>query len=389
MEYDLLVLSQEWDGLPFSCKHLVRHFLPSTTVLWAQILGLRSPGLSSYDLRRAMGKIRGWLMPRRPTVGSTNLHILDPFQVPYIHLPLVRAFNRRSITSAVRKFYRGRPLRPRVVLTTWPFVGDIVGSLGENLSIYYRVDDYSEFPGVRKDFLRRAERELVSKVDLVVASSRKLMEMSSPGKPVMYLPHGVDCDHFCPQATSTGSHPCIERVPAPRIGFFGLLSAWIDLDLIADMARIHPDWSIVLLGPSQISASALPQMPNIHYLGRVSYEELPGYARHFQAAIIPFKVGRLAEAVNPLKLLEYLSLGLPVVSTPLPEVQRFRDHVLIASGSVHFAEAVAQSLASDSPDSRRKRRNAALAHSWQSRSLELKRWIDDEFERRIAVSQTA
>jgi hypothetical protein len=83
--------------------------------------------------------------------------------------------------------------KPKILITTWPFMANLVGSFGELLSIYYRVDDYSEFPGVRRETMGRLEKELIGKVDMVISGA--VRDIDIPGKPTYYLPHGVDFDH--------------------------------------------------------------------------------------------------------------------------------------------------------------------------------------------------
>ena len=86
-----------------------------------------------------------------------------------------------------------------------------------------------------------------------------------------------------------------------------------------------------LIGKLGVDCSRLKGLPNVHLLGPHPYESLAGFAKGFTAAILPFKVNRLTQNVNPIKLREYLAAGLPVVSTALPEVQPSRT----ASGCVH------------------------------------------------------
>ncbi|PQP33882.1 glycosyltransferase family 1 protein, partial [Desulfobacteraceae bacterium SEEP-SAG9] len=130
------------------------------------------------------------------------------------------------------------------------------------------------------------------------------------------------------------------NIDGPLIGFFGLLNSWIDFDLIYNIALEHPEWNLILIGPSQLSIDILPKRKNIHYLGPIDYEELPNYARCFDVALIPFKINELTVSVNPLKLMEYFSLGLPVVSTPLPEVVKHKENVAIASDPATFSKAI-------------------------------------------------
>ena len=113
--------------------------------------------------------------------------------------------------------------------------------------------------------------------------------------------------------------PELADCPRPILGFFGLVHEWLDLDLIAALARKHPEWTIALIGKASVDVSRLQGIANIESLGRKPYASLPSYCKGMSVGLIPFAVNELTKAVDPIKLREYLSAGLPVVSTaPLP-----------------------------------------------------------------------
>jgi glycosyltransferase involved in cell wall biosynthesis len=380
IDYELVVFSDDWDGLPCSCRHLVKHFIPDIPVIWVDTIGLRSPQLTLYDIRRSIQKILSWLSARRAgttTNNHRNLRILNPFQVPYNHYSIVRIFNALWLAHAVNQLKHNPSITRRVVLTTWPFLGDIFGGvLKEDLSVYYRVDDFSEFPGVRRNHIQTIEEELIRKVDLVIGTAEKLSQVTQYGKIGHYLPHGVDYEHFASSQITESARLRMEAIPSPRIGFFGLLNTWIDFELIRKVASSHKDWSFVFIGPSQLPQSALPSLPNLHFIGPVPYADLPSHSRYFQVGLIPFEVTPLTIVVNPMKLLEYFALGIPVVSTPLPEVIKHKDLVYIAGTPDEFASAIDKALRERAPDLRQSRLDLAMSHSWASKAQELRTWIE-------------
>ena len=391
LDYEMIVFSDEWFGLPFSCKHLLQHLLPDHPLIWVETIGLRSPKISVYDVRRSIEKIIKWIFSSKrysPQVIPENLHIIDPIQIPFNNFSIVRNINRGILIKAVnQKEQKIKKMnREKVFITTWPFLGDLLGHLGERLSIYYRVDDFSEFPGVQKKVICELERELVEKVDMVVATSENLTKVNLSKEKVYYLPHGVDFDHFSKMVNARDDLP-IQKISSPRIGFFGLLTSWIDFDLIKRVSLDRPKWSFVFIGPSQLPLSALPKAPNIHYLGSIPYEELPRHAKYFDVGIIPFKVNTLTLSVNPLKLMEYLSIGMPVVSTSLPEIMRYREIVAITSGPEDFIKAIQTSLDEDNLELREKRQLIAETHSWEQKSKQFRDWIEEELERKNALSK--
>ncbi len=376
-DYELVVFSDDWHGLPFSCKHLLKHFAPETPIIWVETIGLRSPGLNLYDIKRAFQKISGWLKKpdrdERPL--PKNVRLLDPFQIPYNHFKFVRDINKRNLIKSVNRISRRSPSTRRVILTTWPFLGNLIGCLDEDLSIYYRVDDFSEFPGVRKDYILELEQETIKRSDLIVASAEKLADVENKRGLVKYLPHGVDYEHFASGMERDGSPDPFAGISSPRIGFFGLLNSWLDLELVCEVAKNNPQWSFIMLGPSQLPESELPKADNLYYPGAVPYEALPVQASFFDVALIPFQINKLTLAVNPLKLLEYFALGLPVVSTPLPEVVKYGKQVNIGSDLESLTNAIKNALGS-TKEQANQRKSVAEASSWKAKAGELQNWIE-------------
>ena len=137
----------------------------------------------------------------------------------------------------------------------------------------------------------------------------------------------------------------LAAIPRPRIGFIGLIRSWVDLELIAAVARRRSSWQFVMIGDSTEDLAPCRDLPNVHFLGNRPYGTLPAYCCGLDAAIIPFRLNDLTRAVNPIKLREYLSAGLPVVSTPLPEVQAVGPGVWLAEGPQDFETALERAMA--------------------------------------------
>ncbi len=213
--------------------------------------------------------------------------------------------------------------------------------------LYYCVDDFASFSGYDREQVLRDEAELCRQADLVITTSTALQQAKQSLNPnTILVPHGVDYEHFSKALSNNLPIPeDIQDIPRPILGFFGLIRDWVDLDLLASVARERPDWHFVLLGDSMVDLTPYRSLPNMHFLGRKPYEDLPAYCRQFDVGLIPFKVNELTRAVNPIKLREYLAAGLPVVSTPLPEVKLYHHLVRISDTPEAFAAAIESALA--------------------------------------------
>lgn len=188
--------------------------------------------------------------------------------------------------------------------------------------IYDCMDYWVEFPG-GGTALHRMEIELATKADLVLASAFSLYTRMKKCNPnTLYVSNAVNEDDYAdvlPEADD------LRSISGPRMLVVGYFGRWVDLDLIQFLARSRPDWSFVLVGPTEVSFNRLPQADNLFWLGKKPYESLGAYMHHCDVGLIPFKQTRLTCAVNPLKVHEYVACGLPVVSTFLPELLLFDD----------------------------------------------------------------
>ena len=134
------------------------------------------------------------------------------------------------------------------------------------------------------------------------------------------------------------------------VGYIGSLHSWIDVELIEWLARQRPQWSFLLVGHAHVPLDALRALPNVHLAGAQPYPTLPGWARAFDAAIIPYRLNRQVANANPLKLREYLAAGLPVVSVRNPEIEKFADIVRIADSREDFLAGLDAAVTDHAPD---------------------------------------
>ncbi len=185
--------------------------------------------------------------------------------------------------------------------------------------VYDCMDDLAHFTGA-PSAVRRHERELIARADVVFAGGRALWEARRGRRPDIGLfPSSVDAEHF--RAAGTPLPADVAALPRPRIGYVGVVDERIDVDLLGDAASLRPDWSFVMVGPrTKIDSEALPAHDNVHYLGARAYDDLPAYLHSFDVAMMPFARNAATRFISPTKTLEYLAAGRPVVSTSIRDV---------------------------------------------------------------------
>jgi glycosyltransferase involved in cell wall biosynthesis len=339
----ILCFASGYDAPPTSKHHVMHLLAEKNTVLWVNYHASRMPTASSSDLAHIGRKLKqvfaGMKSPR------DNLFVLTPLVVPLPGSAWAKATNRRLLIMQIRRALRKLGSRRVQLWSFTPDVSYLLGRFGEEKVLYYCVDDHASFTGYDREQILRDEEDLCRRADMVVTTSLKLQEAKQGlNENTILVPHGVDYEHFAKAVSNNLPTPAdIAAIPHPRLGFFGLIRDWVDLDLLADVARRRPDWHMVLIGDSTIDLTSYRALPNMHFLGRRPYAELPAYCKAFDVGLVPFKINELTKAVNPIKLREYLAAGLPVVSTPLPEARLCEPWVEVADAG-EFDAAIARSL---------------------------------------------
>lgn len=363
---DMLCFSHDWTGDPLSKTHLMRILARDNRILWVNSIGYRTPQFgASSDLSRIWKKLKAAAQPIREV--EKNLFVLNPLVIPAWGRASIRNLNARFLGWQVRRAMKLLRFQSPVNWVFNPAAGILAGRLGEREIIYYCVDEYTAFSGVNTSALLEIEAELLRKANLVIVSAEKLQQTKqSPSGPTLLVRHGVDYSHFrTALAPSTPIPQELAGLPKPIIGYFGLIAEdWVDIPLLVHVARSFPQGTLVLVGKSTMDVTALAREPNVKLTGRMPYASLPGFCKGFDVALIPFPISPVTLHANPLKAREYLAAGLPVVSTPIPEVEVLGE-CRIGRTPEEFVAEIRAALASPGPNAERSARMATS--SWEAR----------------------
>jgi glycosyltransferase involved in cell wall biosynthesis len=246
------------------------------------------------------------------------------------------------------------------------WVWDIFPSAGK---IYECYDEYARSPRGELN-PRKWQRELrvITEADLTFATARSLVETrAAMAGHLAPLANGVP-DSFFEAGQELTPDP-IDAVPHPRIGYVGNIRSVLDFRLLEELFLKNPQWQLVLVGPIQkgVPIENLRRMKNVHFLGPRPHDRVPGVLRRMDVGLIPFVVNEFTRAINPLKVYEYLAVGLAVVASPLPELERFRGLVsLQGNDPAEFAWGIKKMLSADRASLRSQSLSAARPYSWSN-----------------------
>jgi len=364
----IICLASRWGLDPTSKHHVMRILSRHNNVIWINFHASRKPRINRHDA--------GWILSslKRAVRGARRINDrmieLTPLLIPGAHGRFTSAINRAVLAAQIRMVAQtlgGLKSRPVQLWSFAPDAGFLAGALGEERLVYYCVDDFAGFEGFDADRIRAAEHRLVRSADIVLASSERLFtRMQACHANAHLVRHGVDYEFFRRAVDEFWPRPePLRSIPAPIAGFVGLVHHWFDQPLFAALARQMSDVSFVIVGECKPDVSALASLPNVHLLGRQPYEHLPAYMAHFAVGLIPFVRNEMTRSVNPIKLREYLSAGVPVVSTGLPEVEALGVQVRIANDADTFAAACREAMLTDSQADRDHRSLRMRPHSWE------------------------
>lgn len=372
---DIVCFPHDWTGDPLSKTHIMRALARDNRILWVNSIGLRAPTASASDIRRSLQKLSAVATPMREV--EPNIFVLNPLSIPAYGFSFMRAFNQISLRFQIKRAMRRLGFKRPVNYVFLPSAALIAGRLEEDLIIYHCVDEYAAFSDIEAAPILKLEEELLRRADVVFASAELLYQSKIKINPRTYLVrHGVDHTHFSRALSPETVVPEeIAGLPRPVIGFFGLVADWVDVDLMAAVAKHYSHGSLVVLGKVTTDVSALESLPNVHMLGRKSYADLPAYCKGFDVALMPFRINELTLNANPLKVREYLAAGLPVVSTPIPEVEVL-NLCRIADGEEATIREIDAALAEGAGPSRA-RSEAVRGESWEARVDEIRGWLAD------------
>jgi UDP-galactopyranose mutase len=230
--------------------------------------------------------------------------------------------------------------------------------------------------------LKYAEAALLARADVVFTGGQSLYEAKRDRHHNVHaFPSSVDVAHFASARRRHVEPQDQGAIPAPRLGFFGVIDERMDLDLLDGVAKARPDWHFVLLGPVvKIDAATLPAAPNVHYLGSKKYDDLPRYIASWDVALMPFARNDATRFISPTKTPEYMAAGRPVVSTSIRDVVRpygEQGLVRIADSVEEFVAACAAAMSEDATERTRAADAFLRTTSWDGTWAQMRRLVDE------------
>lgn len=334
------------------------HARSGAEVLWIDPYPTRLP--SWRDLNRLRGTGDHVAQPPTPW-----LRRLRTTALPIEPLPGSGWINRwlwRDTLTQAQSFAAGDEACCVVVGKPSVMALQLLDRIPQGHTTYDAMDDFPAFfSGLSRLAAQRRERALVHRVSSLLVSSTCLQQRwQSEHRQQRLVPNALD-PAVLPVSASRRS-PGRRRV----LGYVGTMAAWFDWQWVAALARARPQDEVRLIGP--VFTPCPVELPgNVTLLPPVAHAQALQAMTDFDVALIPFKLDRLTDSVDPIKFYEYRALGLPVVSTAFGEMRTHGQETgcwVSASGS-DAASVVEQAL--QHHDDEASRQDFIAHNSWHAR----------------------
>ncbi len=290
-----------------------------------------------------------------------------------VELGLVDCAGARG-EGLVRAFLRhpGSFVLTQVPVRSWLPVLGMARHVGA-VRVYDLIDEWDSELGYGW-YRRRVERRVVAQSDVVVATAPSLQRylVRRTRRAVPLLPNAYNSRVF----SSAGVHARPVDLPLGPVALYvgALWGGWMDWELIDSAARTLPEVNFVFIGDHRAEGAGLPA--NCHFLGLKAQTDLPSYLHHANVALLPWKNDHVTQATSPLKVYEYVAMGLRVLAPPLEPLAGIPGVVPCADRQ-SYVEAIRASVGvALTADVRAQMAAYAAAHSWTQRVDSLLALVD-------------
>jgi teichuronic acid biosynthesis glycosyltransferase TuaH len=341
---------------PFTLKDVITSLLGKQQAPVWRILGLKSRAIVKKTAEGAV--VYNWVLPPMIPLNTIKNDRLYQFI-----LKIDACIYRWSLSRAIKKLKFENPIN---INAYNPIFGEaLIGKLKEKITVYYC---YDGFPTDRRGIRAwHADRRFSEKADGVIVTSDFLKDQKLQfNHKVVAVKNGVDFELFNKEAKKE-VNPFEKR---RKIGYIGSIDQRFDIETVEFSVRNLPDYDFEFIGDVRNDRvkNILEQFRNVQFLPPIKPSEVPERLKKCDVGIIPYLCNEINKNVYPLKINEYLAVGVPVVITRFADLPEFSGHVSFASTKEEFRDLLTEVLRTDNSEKIERRIEFARSNSWKSRA---------------------
>lgn len=342
---------------PFTVKDVVMSLLGKQRAQVSRMLGFKNR-----------------LIDEKTAHGAIVKHLVMPPVLPVDFIKNEWIFKKAfSINAFIYKNQLRRTInklkldKPIVITAYNPMYGlPMIGQLNEYLNLYYCYDGMDTQR--HQSRIYDIEQQFCKQVDGIITTSDYLKaEKQQLNSQCYVVKNGVDFKLFEPHAKkSVSSQSSIKKV-----GYIGTLDFRFDIDsmefAIQELPEVHFEFTGYLLNHS--IKERLSKHKNVAFFKSVKPHEVPELLSKYDLGIIPYKMDEVNKNIYPLKINEYLAVGVPVVMMAFADLIDFKTMVKSAENKELFKSHIENELANDNDHFIKERIEFAKQNSWENRAV--------------------
>lgn len=302
---------------------------------------------------------------------SNGFTVFSPVSIP-LGLTFLEILNTLILKMQIRIVFRILGIAKPHILVASPKVASIIDAIDYESLIYMYSDKFSAYREISdEEFIGRLDSQMKDKASFIVSNLYRTYEelsQSPYSSKSVYLPHSVDFELF--NSALKTETPVPEDIPPltkPIVGYYGTLTNSNDWELIRFLSRERPNYNFVFIGKRRADIDeSIMDIDNVFFLGYKPYKTLPLYLKHFSVCLMFWRPTEWIYNSNPLKTKEFLSMGKPIVSVRIYELEKnFPDLIYHCETYDDYLESLDSAIREDSTDLKERRIAAVSNDSWE------------------------
>ncbi len=373
--------SVDWDTHK-QLHHELTEFLikRNNKILFVENTGSRS--FEAKDMSRVKNRIINFIKSKKGFRSlKKNLTIFSPLFIPFHYNFFIQKFNNFIVSDAIISWSKYFNFDDTIVINFVPnpITYSITKNLDPSYKVYYMADDMTSGDKKRLDI----ENKIMKFSDLIFYTSENLKKKIIYKSKSEFLPNGVNFNLFNQNFKRKKNF----KNKSFNIGYVGAIREIINENLLIKIAKKFPKDKIFLLGPVLHNFKKFDKLKNIKFLGYKKHSDIPKYLNEFDVGIIPYKVNNFTNSINPLKVYEYISAGLPVISTNLKGlnflVKNKKQNLYLCKNENSFVDKLLRLKKNYKVIDKELSKNFLFNNSWEKRFLFLeKKIVENDYVKR-------
>ncbi len=284
----------------------------------------------------------------------------------------IETINSKIVQKRIMNALNKLNFKPDIIINAFnPFFSKASESIFKNTPlVYYCYDNIDAMQWASKHG-SRLEKTLLKSASATVFSSEQLQKTKSLDINSFVVNNGVDTTNFGIYFNSE-----VNTAKRKIAGYVGSIDDRIDYALLKATIEENMNLDFHFIGKiNSQNALELKKYNNVTFFGPKSAEDLPGLMSTFDAGLIPFVKNDFTKNIYPMKVNEYLALGIPVIMTDFADLSDLAGYTEVTKNAKEFSEALNRSLENDNQNARIARHKKAFSNSWQEKGYALEKII--------------